>query len=96
MAPRNAEILQLPAGERAVDVQTASEYMLALTESGSVYSWGLNTHHTVQVRLYHYSDHLHACICTLADFCVGISKRQHGVQKHCQPTNHVKWYDIRC
>ena len=35
------EIVQFP--ERVVDVQTGSGYILALTESGSVYTWGKNS-----------------------------------------------------
>lgn len=37
------EIVQFPGNERAVDVQTGSGYILALTESGSVYTWGKNS-----------------------------------------------------
>ena len=37
------EVVQLPGNERVVDVQTGSGYILALTESGSVYTWGKNS-----------------------------------------------------
>ena len=37
------EIVQFPGNERVVDVQTGSGYILALTESGSVYTWGKNS-----------------------------------------------------
>ena len=37
------EIVQFPGNERVVDVQTGSGYILALTESGSVYTWDKNS-----------------------------------------------------
>ena len=36
------EVVQFPGNEKVVDVQTGSGYILALTESGSVYTWGKN------------------------------------------------------
>ncbi|CAI8021126.1 Probable E3 ubiquitin-protein ligase HERC1 [Geodia barretti] len=37
------EVVQFPSNERVVDIQTGSGYILALTESGSVYTWGKNS-----------------------------------------------------
>ena len=39
----DAEVVQFPGNEKVVDVQTGSGYILALTESGSVYTWGKNS-----------------------------------------------------
>ena len=51
------EVIQFPGNERVVDVQTGSGYILALTESGSVYTWGKNSSTSYEVcntQLYHY------------------------------------------
>ena len=44
-----AEVVQFPGNERVVDVQTGSSYILALTESGSVYTWGKNSSTSYEV-----------------------------------------------
>ena len=43
------EVIQFPGNERVVDVQTGSGYILALTESGSVYTWGKNSSTSYEV-----------------------------------------------
>ena len=51
------EIVQFPGNERVVDVQTGSGYILALTESGSVYTWGKNSTTSYEVCV------LLCCVC---------------------------------
>ena len=48
--------MSFPTEEKIVEAQMASQYMLALTEGGSVYSWGKNTSSTCEV-----------CVCVCAD-----------------------------
>ena len=55
------EIVQFPGNERVIDVQTGSGYILALTESGSVYTWGKNSTTSYEV-----------CVCVLCCVCLSV------------------------
>ena len=43
-------MIQFPGNEKVVDVQTGSGYILAVTESGSVYTWGKNSTTSYEVN----------------------------------------------
>ena len=43
-------VIQFPGNEKVVDVQTGSGYILAVTESGSVYTWGKNSTTSYEVN----------------------------------------------
>ena len=62
-----AELVQFPTDEKIVDVSIASQYMLALTEHGDVYSWGKNSGNTCEVCD---TVCVHACLCVYVYVCV--------------------------
>ena len=57
--------MSFPSEEKIVDAQSASQYMLALTKSGDVYSWGKNTGSTCEVCVC-----VRVCVCVCVHMCV--------------------------
>lgn len=42
-----ANIMEFPDNEKIIDLATAAQYMMALSENGNVYCWGKTTVHAV-------------------------------------------------